>query len=146
MRSLNPHVNILPFSECITPSNALNLLRSHDILIDCTDRPITRYLLSDVSVRLSIPLVSGAAISLSGQWAIYSGLTPSGRRRACYRCLWPEVLPGAGWNDRCDEVGVLGPVTGLVGSGMAGEVIRLLIGTAGKSSYPTWARSLSIVK
>jgi len=88
-----------------------------------------------------VPLVSGAAIVVSGQWAVYGGLTPKGKKRACYRCLWPEVLSGTG-RDRCDELGVLGMVTGLVGCGMAGEVVRLLIGTAGERNLNFLGRVL----
>ncbi|OCF59031.1 adenylyltransferase and sulfurtransferase [Kwoniella mangroviensis CBS 10435] len=122
----NPSVNLIPHPVPITPSTAISLLQPYSILVDCTDRPLTRYLLSDASVRLGITLVSGAAISSAGQWAVYGGSTKEGKRRACYRCIWPSVLPGSG--GKCEEEGVWGVVTGLVGTGMAGEVIKLIIG------------------
>ncbi|WWC67725.1 uncharacterized protein I206_101637 [Kwoniella pini CBS 10737] len=121
----NPSVTLIPNPVPITPSTALSLLKPYSILVDCTDRPLTRYLLSDASVRLDIPLVSGAAISSAGQWAVYGGTTVIGKRRACYRCVWPSVLPGSG--GKCEEEGVWAVVTGLVGTGMAGEVIKLII-------------------
>lgn len=103
------------------------------MVLDCTDRPYTRYLINDACVRLSLPLVSGAALGAAGQWAVYGGSyldpttnTPS--RRACYRCLWPKPGPSA----RCDEAGVWGPVTGMVGSGMAAEALRILTDGKGK--------------
>ncbi|WRT64977.1 uncharacterized protein IL334_001918 [Kwoniella shivajii] len=127
LKSLNPEINLLPHGVPITPSTALSLLKGYSILVDCTDRPLTRYLLSDVSVRLDIPLVSGAAISSAGQWAVYGGKPlQSGKKRACYRCIWPSIIPGSA--GKCEEEGVWSVVTGLVGTGMASEVIKLIIG------------------
>ncbi|KAI9635364.1 putative activating enzyme URM1 [Dioszegia hungarica] len=123
MTALNPFITPHPHSEPITPNNALALLRAAEIIVDCTDRPLTRYLLSDASVRLGVPLVSGAAISSAGQWAVYDD---KGKRRACYRCIWPQIIPGS--SGRCEDVGVWGVVTGMAGTGMAGEVIKLILG------------------
>jgi adenylyltransferase/sulfurtransferase len=144
---LNPFVNPNPHPEPITSTNALDLLRPAQIIIDCTDRPLTRYLLADAAVRLGVPLVSGAAISNAGQWAVYGGNVGAGsaglggsveatvgdrkgKRRACYRCIWPQIIPGS--NGRCEDVGVWGVVTGMVGTGMAGEVIKIILGNEGQ--------------
>lgn len=135
MYSLNSHVTVTAIEEPITPSNAVSLLSNHNLIIDCTDRPLTRYLLSDAAVALDLPLISGAAISSAGQWAVYGGATSKGKRRACYRCLWPKMV-NAGGNDRCEELGVYGVVTGMVGTGMASEVIKVLIDNDGMSSRP----------
>lgn len=67
---------------------------------------------------LNTRLVSGAAVGAAGQWAVYGGST-----FACYRCMWPS--PGA--SQRCDDTGVWGPVTGMVGCAMAAEALRVLI-------------------
>jgi adenylyltransferase/sulfurtransferase len=131
--SLNPHVIVIMHELPIEQSNAITLLRPHDLIIDCTDRPMTRYLLSDAAVTLNLPLVSGAAISSAGQWAVYGGSNSKGKRRACYRCLWPKMVE-AGGNDRCEELGVYGVVTGMIGTGMASEVIKVLLGRDGELS------------
>lgn len=128
---INPHPDLVPITEPLTPSNALSLLKDHDLVLDCTDRPYTRYLINDAAVSLGLPLVSGAALGAAGQWAVYGGeyvLDGETKQRACYRCLWPRPGPSAG----CDEAGVWGPVTGMVGSGMAAEALRILTGGAGK--------------
>ncbi|TYJ54304.1 hypothetical protein B9479_005063 [Cryptococcus floricola] len=127
LRALNTKINLIPNPVPITPSTALDLLRPYTILLDCTDRPLTRYLLSDAAIRLDIPLVSGAAISSAGQWAVYGGMRKNGARRACYRCIWPSVLAGSGGNGRCEELGVWPVVTGMIGVGMAGEAIKLIL-------------------
>jgi len=93
---------------------------------------MTRYLLSDAAVTLNLPLISGAAISSAGQWAVYGGVNSKGKRRACYRCLWPKMVE-AGGNDRCEELGVYGVVTGMIGTGMASEVIKVLLGRDGET-------------
>lgn len=54
--SLNNKVNLIPHPVPVTPSTALDLLRPYSIILDCTDRPLTRYLLSDAAVRLDVPL------------------------------------------------------------------------------------------
>ncbi|KLT44118.1 hypothetical protein CC85DRAFT_31040 [Cutaneotrichosporon oleaginosum] len=126
LKAINPHPSLDPVAEPITPTNAITLLRDHDLVLDCTDRPYTRYLINDACVRLSLPLVSGAALGAAGQWAVYGG-SPEGTKRACYRCLWPKPGPSS----RCDEAGVWGPVTGMVGSGMAAEALRLLTSNGG---------------
>ncbi|ORX34505.1 hypothetical protein BD324DRAFT_683449 [Kockovaella imperatae] len=125
IEALNPHVKAVSIPKAVHNNNAIELLSGIDILIDCTDRPETRYLLSDTAVRLDIPLVSGAAIASSGQWAVYGGVM-NGKRRACYRCMWPAVIGDGG--GRCSDVGVWGPVTGMVGCGMAGEAIKEILG------------------
>lgn len=59
-----------------------------------------------------------------------------GKRRACYRCIWPQIIPGS--NGRCEDVGVVGMVTGMVGTGMASEVVKLILGKPGE-----WTLALS---
>ncbi|KAL1408956.1 hypothetical protein Q8F55_005770 [Vanrija albida] len=129
LAALNPHVQLAPRPEPVLPSTALSQLAGHDIVVDCTDRPFTRYLANDAAVRLGLPLVSGAAIASAGQWAVYGGVRGGGdgtaARRACYRCLWPRVVGDPG---SCADNGVWGPVVGLVGTAMASEVIKLVVG------------------
>lgn len=109
--------------------------------------------MSDAAVRLGVVLVSGAAISMSGQWSVYGGyhragiprprtersdddvaVPVEGKRRPCYRCIWPNPLPSAGEGaGTCEEEGVFGPVVGVVGVQMAAEAIKVILGLDGKS-------------
>lgn len=118
---LNPHVNYNPISEPLLPHAAVSLLEGHDLILDCTDRPATRYLVSDAACSLAIPLVSGAGISTLGQWSVYG---PPGER-ACYRCVWPR----AGASQSCADAGVWGPTVGIVGSAMAADALAVLLGS-----------------
>jgi adenylyltransferase/sulfurtransferase len=108
--------------------------------------------MSDVAVRLGIVLVSGAAISMGGQWSVYGGYhrgglprprtqrrrvdiaeAAQGKRRPCYRCIWPKPLPSAGPGaGTCEEEGVFGPVVGIVGVQMAAEAMKVILGLDGK--------------
>lgn len=90
-----------------------------DIVVDCSDNFTTRYLINQVCFRSKTMLVSGAAIDLKGQFAIfdYRKNTP------CYCCVFPTTFER---HTRCSESGVLGPVVGAIGSLQALEVIKAL--------------------
>ena len=99
-------------------------IASGDILIDATDNFETRFLLNQVAHDKARYLVSGAASRWSGQVAVYaSGVRPDA---PCYRCFVPELPPEA---EACDEVGVVGAVTGMVGTNMALEALKLIVGS-----------------
>jgi molybdopterin-synthase adenylyltransferase len=88
---------------------------------------MTRYLINDVAVKNGIPWVHGAAVSSRGMFAVIKpGITP------CYRCLFPHVPTGRG--ETCDTIGVLSPITDIIGSFQAMEAIKLLVGAATSSN------------
>lgn len=117
--------------EPLEPRNAIALLQSYDIILDCTDNAPTRYLLSDTAVTLNKTLVSGAAQKFDGQLCVYN-LGPDG---PCYRCLFPRP-PAPELSGSCEEVGVLGVVTGIIGNLQALETIKILTGLHGVSHRP----------
>lgn len=108
-------------------SNALSLLQPYDIILDCTDNAPTRYLLSDTAVRLGKPLVSGAAQRYEGQLCIYN----LGKDGPCYRCIFPKP-PATESTGSCEETGILGAVTGVIGNMQALEAIKLITGLHGR--------------
>lgn len=127
---LNPHVEITTYAEALSPPNALQILREYSLVLDCTDRPLTRYLISDACVLAGKPLVSGAALGFNGQLAVYNW----GAESPCYRCVWPRVAKQPAGKGTCEEEGVLGPVTGVIGTLMALEAIKIVTGLARGSS------------
>jgi len=110
----------------LSAENAISLLRPYDIILDCTDNMPTRYLLSDAAVALKKPLVSGAAQKLEGQLGVFN-LGPNG---PCYRCLYPTPPPRDTVGS-CEELGILGVVTGVIGNLQAVETIKIILGQHG---------------
>ncbi len=125
LRALNPHVTVEPHRVRLSADNADALVRSYDIVADGSDNWATRYLVSDSCFRAGRPLVTGAVGTFDGSITTlrsHEG-TPEGRPNPTYRCLFPEPPPD-GDVPTCAEAGVLGALTGIIGSLMAMEVIR----------------------
>ncbi|KAI9570656.1 hypothetical protein HD554DRAFT_2203974 [Boletus coccyginus] len=123
IKKINSTVRVEAINKAIESSNAMALLQPYDIILDCTDNVPTRYLLSDTAVRLGRPLVSGAAQKYEGQLCIYN----LGESGPCYRCIFPKP-PAPEMSGSCEEMGILGAVTGVIGVMQALETIKILVG------------------
>ena len=133
---MNSRSHISTYNDILTASNAERILSEYDIVLDCTDNAPARYLLSDACVKLGLPLVSGAAQRLDGQLCTYN-LPPlesssvasksesTEERGPCYRCLFPKP-PAPEMAGSCEETGILGAVTGVIGSLQALEAIKII--------------------
>ncbi|MBI5026364.1 MAG: molybdopterin-synthase adenylyltransferase MoeB [Nitrospirae bacterium] len=120
--SLNPDVNVVALNEKINKDNILDLIRDYDAVVDGSDNFPTRYLVNDACVMLKKPLISGAILKFEGQvTTIIPGDGP------CYRCLFEEPPP-PGLVPSCQEAGVLGAITGVVGALQATEVLKFILG------------------
>ncbi len=118
----NPHVEVRTVADRIEGDNVDAILAGHDLIIDGTDNFATRLVVSDATVRLSIPLISAAAQQFQGQVALFRG-------KPCYRCFVGEAFD----NDDCDtcaELGVLGALTGTIGHFAALLAILAIVGIA----------------
>ncbi|MFT3728456.1 MAG: ThiF family adenylyltransferase [Terricaulis sp.] len=115
------------------PVDAAELLEDATLVLDGTDDFATRFAVNAACHQLSIPLISGAVGRWQGQVATFkSGPTkhlPPDQRLPCYRCFVPEIPPDA---DTCAQVGVVGALTGVIGSLIALEAIKEITG-AGES-------------
>ena len=132
-RSLNSEIDIIPHEMLLDISNSENarnvfeVISAYDIVLDCTDNPATRYLISDLCVLLGKVLVSGAAQKLEGQVTVLNYPLPDSEERGpCYRCLFPTP-PSPEMVKSCGEIGILGPVVGTIGTLMASEALRLIV-------------------
>ncbi len=102
LRGLNPLVKYISHSEHIRPDNAEKIVSQYDVVLDCTDRPPGRYLISDVCVLLEKPLVTAAALRTDGQLIVLnSPPTPPGSAfgSPCYRCVWKKSPTARGKHD-----------------------------------------------
>jgi adenylyltransferase/sulfurtransferase len=126
---LNPHVKLTPIARRINADNARALVAGWDVVVDGSDNFATRYAVSDACFFERRALVTGALGAFDGSLTTLRPFEhdPSGAPNPTYRCLFPEPPP-AGSVQTCEEAGVLGPLAGLVGSLMAHEVIREIVG------------------
>ena len=122
MLDINPNIEIERFEVALDSSNALDILKGFDIIIDGTDNFPTRYLVNDACVILKKPNVYGSIFRFEGQASIFA--YPGG---PCYRCLYPEPPP-PGLVPSCAEGGVLGILPGTIGLVQATEAVKLILG------------------
>lgn len=120
--ALNPDVNVIGIPERLSKDTIMDLIKDYDIVVDGSDNFPTRYLVNDACILMKKPLVSGAILRFEGQ---VTTIVPG--EGHCYRCLFEE-MPPAGLVPSCQEAGVIGAITGVVGSLQAIEVIKLILG------------------
>ena len=123
LHALNPEIKIQPYQAALTSQNARAILHDYDLVIDGSDNFPTRYLVNDTCVLENKPLLYGAISQFEGQVSLFH----AGTKSPCYRCLFP-VPPKPGTVASCAEAGVFGVLPGVVGSLMAVEAIKYLIG------------------
>jgi molybdopterin/thiamine biosynthesis adenylyltransferase/rhodanese-related sulfurtransferase len=119
LRALNPEVRITRVAERLDEGNGDALVSDHDIVVDGTDNLRARYLLNRLCNRHRKPWIHGSVHQWQAQLAVF---TPPG---PCYECAFPAP-PTGDMAPNCAEAGVLGAVTGVVGSFMACEAIKLI--------------------
>ncbi|KAH6671376.1 molybdenum cofactor synthesis protein-like protein [Halenospora varia] len=129
LKSLNPNIKYIAHAENLTPQNAAEIVKDYDLVLDCTDHPTSRYLISDISVLLQKPLVSASALRTDGQLiALNSPPLPPGDENGgpCYRCVFPKPPPAESVVS-CGDGGILGPVVGVMGVLQALEAVKLIV-------------------
>jgi adenylyltransferase/sulfurtransferase len=117
----NPDVNVVLHQSPLTSDNAMEIIPQYDIVVNGADNFTTRYLVNDAAYFAGKPLVDGAILLFDGQATVY---VPG---QGCYRCLFPSPPP-PGAVPSCAEAGVLGALTGIIGSIQATETIKLILG------------------
>ncbi|OCT46527.1 hypothetical protein CLCR_01841 [Cladophialophora carrionii] len=146
--ALNSEISYVCHDEQATGANILATVAQYDLVLDCTDNPATRYLISDACVMLGKVLISGAAQRGEGTLIVLNSPPPppappasagagavAGAGTAltsttqdkgpCYRCVFPRP-PAPETVRSCSEIGILGPVVGTIGTLMAGEAIKVI--------------------
>jgi molybdopterin/thiamine biosynthesis adenylyltransferase len=119
---LNPTISVETHSEAVSAASIGELLAAADVVLECSDDPLTKFLVNDHCVPRGKGMVIGGAVGLAGQVVA----VPSGG--ACYRCLFGG--PPTDLGQSCREAGVLGPLVGMIGSLQALEAIKLIFGPA----------------
>lgn len=122
LRALNPQIAVDAIPVRFEPTNARELVRLYDVVVDGTDTFGSRYLVNDACVLEGKPDVYGSIFRFDGQVAVF-GVTGG----PCYRCLYPEPPPDH-LVPSCAEGGVLGVLAGIVGTWQASETLKLILG------------------
>lgn len=126
---LNPNVELIPHISRLIPETSISIFKNYDIVLDCTDTPASRYLISDTCVLLGKTLVSASALRIDGQLMVLNNppLPPGDPKGGpCYRCVFPKPPPPESVVS-CGDGGILGPVVGVMGVLQALEAIKVLI-------------------
>jgi molybdopterin/thiamine biosynthesis adenylyltransferase len=124
LHAINPHVNVVPHQVRLAAENARDVIKDYDVVADGSDNFATRYLTADICAELKVPLVTAAVGRFDGSVTVlepYEGDNPS------YRDVFP-VPPPDGLLPTCAEAGILGALTGVIGSIQALEVLKLVAG------------------
>ncbi|CAG9980421.1 unnamed protein product [Clonostachys byssicola] len=122
LQELNPTIKYHAHQTHLTTENAQGIVSQYDFVLDCTDHPTSRYLISDICTLLSKPLISASAFQSSGQLIVLNN--PPGQG-PCYRCVFPKPPPPESVV-ACGEGGIIGPVVGVMGVLQALEAIKVI--------------------
>ena len=121
IKAYNPDTNVVLHEVRLESHNAKDIISQYDLVINGADNFATRYLVNDACYLLNKPLVDGSILIFDGQTTVF---IPG---QGCYRCLFPAPPP-PGMVPNCAEAGVLGALTGLVGSIQATEALKYFLG------------------
>mgnify|MGYP001816308574 CR=1 FL=1 len=124
LRKINPAIEVEAISERLTGDALVAAVAAVDVVLDGCDNFATRFQVNDACVAESRRLISGSAIRLEGQLAVFG---PDYSESPCYRCLYADADESLG---DCAGNGVLAPVPGVVGTLMAVECLKFLAGIA----------------
>ena len=126
---LNPHVQFAAHTTRLNAGNAMELIGSYDLVLDGSDNFETRYLVSDACFLAAKPLITAALGMFDGSLTTIRAheKNADGQFNPTYRCLFPEAPP-PGTVPACAEAGVMGALAGILGSMMALEAIREIVG------------------
>jgi len=123
LHQLNPNTQVHAIQSKADTSLLDNLLPSVDIVLDCTDNFKTRHAINHACVAAKVPLVSGAAIRMDGQVAVFDSRQVDA---PCYACLFP---PDQQFEEvQCSVMGVFAPLVGIIGTMQAAEALKLVMG------------------
>ncbi|TCN24755.1 molybdopterin-synthase adenylyltransferase MoeB [Sinorhizobium americanum] len=127
---LNPHVEVTPHALRLAPENAEAIFRQYDLVVDGSDNFDTRYLAADTAEAARVPLVTGAVGRFDGSVTVLKPYEADaeGHPNPSYRDLFPTPPP-PGAVPACAEAGVVGALTGVIGTLQAMEAIKLITGT-----------------
>ena len=121
LNELNPNTKIIKYPFALSERNVLEVFEDYDLVVDGSDNYPTRYLVNRYCVKLHKPLLFGAISQWDGQLSLYD----PNKGSACYECVFPQVN-NLDIEINCSNIGVFGPLVGIIGTLMAAEAIKLV--------------------
>jgi molybdopterin/thiamine biosynthesis adenylyltransferase len=124
IKLINPDVNVVTYHDLFSATNAFDIIRDYDFIVDGTDNFPVKFLINDACVLAGKPFSHGGILRFEGQTMTYL----PGTAAACYRCVFhsappPDAVP------TCSQAGVLGAIAGMLGTIQAAEVLKFITGT-----------------
>jgi adenylyltransferase/sulfurtransferase len=120
LKQVNPEIRVSPVATALQGDALDEEVRLADVVLDCSDNFATRFAVNHACVTHRTPLVSGAAIRMEGQLAVFDSRRENS---PCYHCLYKE---GEEADQTCSDNGVLSPLVGIIGSLQALEAIKVI--------------------
>lgn len=124
LRKVNPNVEVISIPERLADDALADAIGQTDVVLDGCDNFSTRFQVNDACVKAGRRLITGSAIRLEGQLAVFG---PDYGESPCYRCLYVEADESLG---NCAGNGVLAPVPGVIGTMMAAEALKFIAGAS----------------
>ena len=124
---VNPTIKIRTYKNRLTAGNITEIINEYDVIVDGSDNFETRYLINDAAFLNRKIVDSGALLRFEGQLTTFRSGLEFNEGEPCYRCLFPTAPPANSGN-RCEDVGILGSVAGVIGTLQATEVLKEIIG------------------
>ncbi|MCH8248288.1 MAG: HesA/MoeB/ThiF family protein, partial [Proteobacteria bacterium] len=128
LRTINPDIELSTITQRLQDDALVAAVQTSDVVLDGCDNFATRFQVNDACVTAGRRLISGSAIRLEGQLAIFG---PDFNVTPCYRCLYAEADESL---DSCAGNGVLSPVPAVIGAMMAVEALKYFAGIDSKPS------------
>ena len=128
----NPNISVKSLTKKLQENKLEEVNLVADVVLDCTDNLQSRLLINKVCIKNKKPLISGAAIRYEGHIAVFRNDITI---KSCYNCLYQQEDENT---EDCEGSGILGPVAGLVGTVMATEAIKILVGKESMLNNRLW--------
>ncbi len=130
LHDINPSIEVVALVARADEEQLKKLVSSADVVLDCTDNFKTRHAINHACVAAKVPLVSGAAIRMDGQIAVFDSRQTDA---PCYACLFP---PDQQFEEvQCSVMGVFAPLVGIIGTMQAAEALKLVMDVGTSLAY-----------
>jgi adenylyltransferase/sulfurtransferase len=124
LKQINSQIEFHTYTLYLDNKNAIDIIQSYDLIIDCCDNFETRYMLNDACILLDKPFIYGSIAAYQGQVS-FCNVAMQHSRSASYRDLFPQ-MPKAKEVPNCNEIGTLGVLCGIIGNYQAAEAIKYI--------------------